>query len=54
MRTLASTIFVVTALALVTAAGGCGSGGPGTYLVSVLESGDERVAASTLLPRPGR
>lgn len=53
MRTLIRTALGAAALALITAAGGCGSGGPGAYLVDQLESG-ERPAATNLMPRLGR
>lgn len=53
MRTQTRTALSAAALMLITAAGGCGSGGPGAYLVDMLELTDEAVA-TTLVPRPGR
>lgn len=53
-RTLTRTMLGAAVLTLVAASGGCGGGGPGTYLVDVLDAGDESVDVATLLPRPGR
>ena len=53
-RALSRAMLGAAILTLVAASGGCGSGGPGTYLVDVLDAGDEPVAVTTLLPRPGR
>lgn len=51
-RITARAVLTAAALTIISTVGSCG-GGPGTYVVDMLDLTDDTVA-STLIPRPGR
>lgn len=52
-RITARAVLTAAALTIISTVGSCGGGGPGTYVVDMLDLTDDTVA-STLIPRPGR